>query len=108
MGLIRLALLLAASLMAETVNEARVIGCLVLTSRRHQVDSRGCAPACCKAAGRRKHPTAAWPVPTRHLVVTLGRIEVDGEPMGPLDGVAITNGQPLSLQPSELVVVEAG
>ena len=46
-----------------------------------------------------------------YLVVASGRIEVDGEPMGPLDGVAITNAataEIAALEDSELVMVEAG
>jgi quercetin 2,3-dioxygenase len=46
-----------------------------------------------------------------YLVVASGRIEVDGEPMGPLDGAAITNAaaaEIAALEDSELVMVEAG
>jgi len=44
-----------------------------------------------------------------YLVVASGRIEVDGEPMGPLDGAAITNAaavEVMALENSELVMVE--
>lgn len=46
-----------------------------------------------------------------YLVVASGRVEVDGELMGPLDGAAITELQMfevLALEDSELVMVEAG
>jgi quercetin 2,3-dioxygenase len=46
-----------------------------------------------------------------YLVVASGRIEVDGEPMGPLDGAAITNTAAVEIaafEDSELVMVEAG
>jgi redox-sensitive bicupin YhaK (pirin superfamily) len=46
-----------------------------------------------------------------YLVVASGRIEVNGEPMGPLDGVAITNGeiaQITALEDAELVMVQLG
>jgi redox-sensitive bicupin YhaK (pirin superfamily) len=46
-----------------------------------------------------------------YLVVASGRIEVNGEPVGPLDGVAITNvavAQISALEDSELVMVDAG
>ncbi|MGA7782554.1 MAG: pirin family protein [Paraburkholderia sp.] len=51
--------------------------------------------------------------PTRqaYLVVASGRIEVNGEPVGPLDGVAITKvaaAQISALEDSELVMVDAG
>ena len=51
------------------------------------------------------------PSRSAYLVVASGRIEVDGEPMGPLDGVAITNAataEIAALEDSELVMVEAG
>jgi hypothetical protein len=43
--------------------------------------------------------------------VASGRIEVNGEPVGPLDGVAITKVaavQISALEDSELVMVDAG
>jgi hypothetical protein len=46
-----------------------------------------------------------------YLVVASGRIEVDGEPVGPLDGVAITEVaavQITALEDSELVMVDIG
>jgi redox-sensitive bicupin YhaK (pirin superfamily) len=46
-----------------------------------------------------------------YLVVASGRIEVNGEPVGPLDGVAITKVaavQISALEDSELVMVDAG
>ncbi|MFM0740166.1 pirin family protein [Paraburkholderia xenovorans] len=46
-----------------------------------------------------------------YLVVASGRIEVNGEPVGPLDGVAITDvaaAQISALEDSELVMVDAG
>lgn len=46
-----------------------------------------------------------------YLVVASGRIEVNGEPVGPLDGVAITKiaeAQISALEDSELVMVDAG
>jgi len=46
-----------------------------------------------------------------YLVVASGRIEVNGEPVGPLDGVAITNAaaaQISAVEDSELVMVDAG
>ncbi|HWY23587.1 MAG TPA: pirin family protein [Nevskia sp.] len=46
-----------------------------------------------------------------YLVVASGRIEIDGEPMGPLDGVAISDAAAIDLsafEDSELVLVEAG
>jgi hypothetical protein len=50
--------------------------------------------------------------PFRHayLVVASGRIEVDGEPMGTFDGVAITNAAAIevcALEDSELLLVES-
>jgi hypothetical protein len=44
-----------------------------------------------------------------YLVVASGRIEIDGEMMGPLDGVAITNAlasEIVALEDAELVLVE--
>ena len=44
-----------------------------------------------------------------YLVVASGRIEVDGEPMGAFDGVAITNAATIevrTLEDSELLLVE--
>ncbi len=46
-----------------------------------------------------------------YLVVASGRIEIDGEPMGPLDGTAITHAAAAgitALEDSELVMVETG
>jgi redox-sensitive bicupin YhaK (pirin superfamily) len=46
-----------------------------------------------------------------YLVVAAGRIEINGEPMGPLDGVAITELSRVgiaALEDSELVLVETG
>ncbi|OYD73608.1 UNVERIFIED_ORG: hypothetical protein BDU10_5280 [Burkholderia sp. CF145] len=46
-----------------------------------------------------------------YLVVAAGRIEVNGDPMGPLDGVAITGVETVrinALEDSELVMVDAG
>jgi redox-sensitive bicupin YhaK (pirin superfamily) len=46
-----------------------------------------------------------------YLVAASGRIEVNGEPVGPLDGVAITKlaaVQISALEDSELVMVDAG
>jgi redox-sensitive bicupin YhaK (pirin superfamily) len=46
-----------------------------------------------------------------YLVVAAGRIEVNGEPMGSLDGVAITGVETVrinALEDSELVMVDAG
>lgn len=48
---------------------------------------------------------------TAYLVVASGRIEVNGEPVGPLDGVAITNDAAMQiavLEDSELVMVDIG
>lgn len=56
-----------------------------------------------------RHPLAA--LPHAYLVVASGHIEIDGEPMGPLDGVAISAATAIDLsasQDSELVLVEAG
>ena len=50
-------------------------------------------------------------LPHAYLVVASGRIEIDGEPMGPLDGVAISKTPAIDIsasQDSELVLVEAG
>ncbi len=55
----------------------------------------------------RQHLTPACQA---YLVVASGRIEVEGEPMGPLDGAAITNVTTIdvvALEDSELVMVEA-
>ncbi|RDK08939.1 pirin family protein [Cupriavidus lacunae] len=49
------------------------------------------------------------PSRSAYLVVASGRIEIDGEPMGPLDGAAITNAtaaEIMALEDSELVMVE--
>ncbi|MDB5977682.1 MAG: hypothetical protein JWR07_4442 [Nevskia sp.] len=49
--------------------------------------------------------------PYVYLVVASGRIEIDGEPMGPLDGVAISGAAAIEIsasEDSELVLVEAG
>lgn len=46
-----------------------------------------------------------------YLVVASGRIELNGEPMGPLDGAAITDVTAISvvaIEDAELVMVEAG
>lgn len=46
-----------------------------------------------------------------YLVVASGRVEVNGEPVGPLDGVAITQVAALQIsafEDSELVMVDAG
>ncbi|QHE92590.1 hypothetical protein PI93_015300 [Pandoraea fibrosis] len=51
------------------------------------------------------------PCESAYLVVASGRIAVNGEPMGPRDGVAITDVssiQILALETAELVMVEAG
>jgi len=51
------------------------------------------------------------PARRAYLVAASGRIEVNGEPVGPLDGVAITNdamAQISALEDSELVMVDAG
>jgi redox-sensitive bicupin YhaK (pirin superfamily) len=51
------------------------------------------------------------PAHRAYLVVASGRIEVNGEPVGPLDGVAITKiaaAQISALEDSELVMVDAG
>ncbi|MDR3400128.1 MAG: pirin family protein [Pandoraea sp.] len=51
------------------------------------------------------------PSENAYLVVASGRIVVNGEPMGPLDGVAITDVstiQIIALENAELVMVEAG
>lgn len=51
------------------------------------------------------------PARRAYLVVASGRIEVNGEPVGPLDGVAITQvgaAQISALEDSELVMVDAG
>jgi hypothetical protein len=60
-----------------------------------------------KARARIRQPLG----PMRHayLVVVSGRIEVDGEPMGTLDGVAITNAaefEVCTFEDSELLLVE--
>jgi redox-sensitive bicupin YhaK (pirin superfamily) len=50
-------------------------------------------------------------LPHAYLVVASGRIEIDGEPMGPLDGVAISKTTAIDIsasQDSDLVLVEAG
>jgi redox-sensitive bicupin YhaK (pirin superfamily) len=54
---------------------------------------------------------ALGPSHRAYLVVASGRIEVDGEPMGPLDGVAVTKvavAQISALEDSELVMVDTG
>ncbi|TKC86732.1 pirin family protein [Trinickia terrae] len=51
------------------------------------------------------------PARRAYLVVASGRIEVNGEPVGPLDGVALTNvraAEITALEDSELVMVDAG
>jgi quercetin 2,3-dioxygenase len=51
------------------------------------------------------------PARRAYLVVASGRIEVNGEPVGPLDGVAITQLAAVQisvLEDSELVMVDAG
>ncbi|MFM0199287.1 pirin family protein [Paraburkholderia fungorum] len=51
------------------------------------------------------------PARRSYLVVASGRVEVNGEPVGPLDGVAITQvaaAQISALEDSELVMVDAG
>ena len=62
-----------------------------------------------KAGQRVRQPLDA--LPHAYLVVASGRIEIDGEPMGPLDGVAISAATAVDIfaaQDSELVLVEAG
>jgi redox-sensitive bicupin YhaK (pirin superfamily) len=54
---------------------------------------------------------ALGPSHRAYLVVASGRIEVNGEPMGPLDGVAVTKvavAQISALEDSELVMVDTG
>lgn len=54
-----------------------------------------------------RHPLE--PSRSAYLVVASGRIELDGEPIGPLDGVAITNVaamEIMALDNAELVMVE--
>lgn len=62
------------------------------------------------AAGTRiRHPLDM--LPHAYLVAAAGRIEIDGEPMGPLDGVAISGASAIDItvfEDSELVLVEAG
>ncbi|MDB5975024.1 MAG: hypothetical protein JWR07_1784 [Nevskia sp.] len=51
------------------------------------------------------------PARRSYLVAASGRIEVNGEPVGPLDGVAITKlaaAEVSALEDSELVMVDAG
>ena len=51
------------------------------------------------------------PARRAYLVVASGRVEVNGEPVGPLDGVAITQVaavQISAVEDSELVMVDAG
>lgn len=51
------------------------------------------------------------PSRSAYLVIASGRIEIDSEPMWPLDGVAITNAaaaEVIALEDSELVMVETG
>jgi redox-sensitive bicupin YhaK (pirin superfamily) len=60
-------------------------------------------------AGERVRQTLG-PASQAYLVVASGRIEVDGEPMGPRDGAAIKNLAAIdvvALEDSELVMVEA-
>ncbi|KWR85540.1 pirin family protein [Cupriavidus sp. IDO] len=60
-----------------------------------------------KAGESIRHPLS--PSRSAYLVVASGRIEIDGEPMGPLDGAAITNAaaaEVMALEDSELVMVE--
>jgi hypothetical protein len=60
-----------------------------------------------KAGARVRQPLA--PMHHAYLVVASGRIEVDGEPMGTLDGVAITNAaefEVCAFEDSELLLVE--
>jgi len=50
-------------------------------------------------------------LPHAYLVLASGRIAIDGEPMGPLDGVAISGASAVDInafEDSELVLVEAG
>ena len=62
-----------------------------------------------KAGEQLRQPLDA--LPHAYLVVASGRIQVNGEPMGPLDGVAISDAAAIDLsafEDSELVLVEAG
>ena len=62
-----------------------------------------------KAGEQLRQPLRA--LPHAYLVVASGRIQIDGEPMGPLDGVAISDAAAIDLsafEDSELVLVEAG
>ncbi|MFL9965577.1 pirin family protein [Paraburkholderia sediminicola] len=62
-----------------------------------------------KAGDRVRHELSAGR--RAYLVVASGRIEVNGEPVGPLDGVAIADvavAQISALEDSELVMVDAG
>ncbi|CAG2157537.1 Quercetin 2,3-dioxygenase [Cupriavidus yeoncheonensis] len=62
-----------------------------------------------KAGDSIRHQLA--PSRSAYLVVASGRITVDGEPMGPRDGAALTNAAALdvcALEESELVMVETG
>lgn len=62
-----------------------------------------------KAGDSIRHALA--PSRSTYLVVASGRIEVNGEPMGPRDGVAITDAAAVdvfALEESELVMVETG
>jgi len=62
-----------------------------------------------KAGEQLRQPLHA--LPHAYLVVASGRIQINGEPMGPLDGVAISDATAIDLsafEDSELVLVEAG
>jgi len=62
-----------------------------------------------KAGQRVRHELD--PARRAYLVAASGRIEINGEPVGPLDGVAITNvaaAEVSALEDSELVMVDAG
>jgi redox-sensitive bicupin YhaK (pirin superfamily) len=62
-----------------------------------------------RAGTKLRQPLAA--LPHAYLVVASGRIEIDGESMGPLDGVAISDTTSIDIsssEDSELVLVEAG
>lgn len=62
-----------------------------------------------KAGEQIRQPLDA--LPHAYLVLASGRIAIDGEPMGPLDGVAISAATAIDLsafEDSELVLVEAG
>ena len=65
--------------------------------------------AALKAGEQVRQPLGS--LPHAYLVVATGRIEINGEPMGPLDGVAISDATAIDIstsEDSELILVQAG